>query len=358
VEIRVDKRVSVRLNRTWQHNVTKPAKRHLVTFLKIAAAIAILAWLFYDAQRNKEFENFLAREKQWTWIVIGFAATVLAHVIGFLRWRIMVRALELPFTIMDAIRIGFIGVLFNTVSIGVIGGDALRAFYVTRQIKDRKPEAISSVIADRIIGLLTMFTIASTMFLLNDFSTIAGDDEKTILALKTVFRFVLVCTVLGYAGVATVFCAPWICKTNWYQSLFRIPKIGGLIERLTNVVLVYRSRPGVVAVSFLLSLGVNACFVVAIYSLGIGLTDNYPSLLDHCVIEPIAMVSGAAPTPAGIGAMEWALSFLYKAFGSTSGIIVAFGFRLALIFVALIGAGFWFKNKSSLSDAIEDDTVN
>ena len=130
-------------------------------------------------------------------------------------------------------------------------------------------------------------------------------------------------------GIATVFCAPWITNAKWYQSFFKIPKIGGIIEKLTGVVMMYRSRPGVVATSFLLSVGVNIGFVLSIYSLAIGLTENYPSLIEHCIIEPISMVSNAAPLPAGIGGMEWAMSFLYKTFGSTSGVIVALGFRLA-----------------------------
>jgi len=186
--------------------------------------------------------------------------------IGFVRWRVMVRALGLPFTMMDAIRIGFIGVLFNMVAFGVVGGDTLRAFYVTREIKDRTPEAISSVVADRIIGLLTMFSIASVMFLLVDISNVSSGNENDLAILSHICKFVLACTVLGFAGIATVFCAPWLTKTKWFGALMKLPKVGGIIEKVTDIVLIYRSRPGAVALSFLLSVGVNFCFVVSIYS--------------------------------------------------------------------------------------------
>ena len=69
----------------------------------------------------------------------------------------------------DAIRIGFIGSFFGLFAFGIIGSDTLRAFYVTRQAKDRMPEAICSVVADRIVGLITMFSFASVAFLLLDF---------------------------------------------------------------------------------------------------------------------------------------------------------------------------------------------
>ena len=322
--------------------------------LKFAASFAILAWLFSKSQA--EFESFIEREKQWGWVGLGFLAALAAHVIGFVRWRVMVRALGLPFTLFDAIRIGFIGVLFNLGPFGVVGGDGLRAFYVTRELKDRTPEAISSVFADRIIGLLTMFSIASVMFLLVDTSSVASGEAEDLKTLGMICKFVLVCTLLGFAGMATVACAPWLTRTKLFGALTKLPKVGGVIEKVTEIALMYRSRPGAVALSFLLSIGVNLCFVVAIYSLAVGISDNHPTLVNHLVIEPIAMVSNAAPLPGGIGGMEWAMNFLYSAFGSTSGFIVAVGFRIALLLVAVVGAGFWFFNKSKVTEIMDAST--
>ena len=327
----------------------KSSKRHLITALKFGLSIAILWYLFNSAAKDDEFENFFARQKQWGWIGLGFVGAVAAHLFGFYRWRVMLRALDVPFSNMDAIRIGFIGVLFNMITVGVIGGDALRAFYVTRQVKDKTPEAISSVVADRIIGLLTMFTVASTMFLFLDTSNFVDSD---LANLNKVCRFVLVLTVLGYVGIFAIFCAPWVTQTKFYQSLMHLPKIGEVIKKLTSVVLMYRTKPGAVAFSFLLSIGVNICFAVAIYSIAVGTTENYPSFADHFVIEPIAMVSNAVPLPGGIGGMEWSMKLLYGAFGSKSGVIVAFAFRFSLLFVTVIGAVFWFMNKSKVSDVM------
>ena len=90
----------------------------------------------------------------------------------------MVRALGLPFTCFDAIRIGFIGSFFGLFAFGIIGSDTLRAFYVTRQVKNRMPEAICSVVADRIVGLITMFSFASVAFMMLDFENIATKEKN------------------------------------------------------------------------------------------------------------------------------------------------------------------------------------
>ena len=328
-------------------------KKHLITAIKFALSIGILWYLFHTASKKDEFANFFERDIKWAWVGLGFLGALLAHLIGFVRWRVMVRALGLPFSLWDAIRIGFIGVFFNMVAFGVIGGDSLRAFYVTRQIKNRTPEAISSVVADRIIGLLTMFTIASTMFLFLDTEQIQSLDSKDFAGFKLLCKGVLLLTVAGYLGIFTIFCAPWITKSGWYQSLMKLPKVGGIIEKLTDVVMMYRSRPGAVATSVLLSVGVNICFVISIYSLAVGLTERFPSFTNHFVIEPIAMVANAVPLPGGIGGMEWALSMLYETFGSSSGLLVALGFRFALLFVTVIGACFWFFNKRKVAEVME-----
>jgi hypothetical protein len=102
-----------------------------------------------------------------------------------------------------------------------------------------------------------------------------------------------------------------------------------------------------------MSIGVNVCFVISIYSIARGLTQSYPSLSAHFLIEPISMVANAAPLPGGLGGMELALSFLYETFSCKTGVIVAFAFRFALLCISALGAVFWFMNRSKVAKVIE-----
>ena len=45
----------------------------------------------------------------------------------FIRWYYLVRALDLPFTLREALRLGFLGYLFNLMPMGIVGGDLLKA---------------------------------------------------------------------------------------------------------------------------------------------------------------------------------------------------------------------------------------
>ena len=333
-------------------------KRILITAFKFALSIGILAYLFNTARQDKQFEGFLTSGKQWGWIAIGFLAVLGAYLISFFRWRVMVRALDLPFTAFDAVRIGFISSFFSLFAFGVIGGDALRAFYVTRQMRDRAPEAICSVVADRLVGLLTMFTVASAAFLLLDTASIASTHPGKMATLTLACRMVLTLTCAGIAGVITVLLAPQIVKTKSYRKLYTLPRIGPIVVRLTEVVLVYRSKPAAVFACVLMSIGVNVCFVISIYAIAAGLTESYPSFASHFLIGPISMVANAAPLPGGLGGMELALSFLYEAFSCTTGVIVAFAFRFDLLCISAMGAAFWFMNRSKVADVWESNAVN
>lgn len=326
-------------------------KRKLITLIKFSLSIGILWYLFTTAQKDDQFEKFFSQPKNWGWVGLGFISCILANLISFLRWRVMVRALGLPFTYFDAIRIGFISSFFGLFAFGIIGTDTLRAFYVTRQVKDRMPEAICSVVADRIVGLITIFSFASMAFLLLDFDDIATSHPGKLQTLNYACRVVLGVTAICIGGVVSVFLAPQLAKTKTFDRLLRLPRIGNLISRLSDVVLIYRSQPKAVLTAAAMSLGVNLCFVISIYSLAIGLTDSAPSVRDHLLIEPISMVANAAPLPGGLGGMELALKFLYEAFSFETGVIVGFAFRFSLLCVAALGAIFWFLNRKGVTES-------
>lgn len=326
-------------------------KRNLTTAIKFSLSIGILWYLFTTVERDDQFEKFLSQPKYWGWVGIGFLSCILANLISFLRWRVMVRAIGLPFTYFDAIRIGFIGSFFGLFAFGIIGSDTLRAFYVTRQNKDRRPEAICSVVADRIIGLITVFSFASLAFLSLDFENIATAHPGKLQTLNYACRIVFGVTVMCLAGVFSVILAPHLARTQSFELLPRLPWIGILFAKLFNVVIIYRGQPKSVLLAIAMSLGINLCFVISIYSLATGLTNSAPSLREHLLIEPISMFANAAPLPGGLGGMELALNFLYEAFSCETGVIVGFSFRFSLLCVSALGAIFWFLNWQRVNDA-------
>ena len=324
--------------------------KRILFFAKVLISISILSYLFYSAWQQGEWEQLRDSPKRWHWVGLGVLACLSANLISFYRWYLLVRALDVPFKLVDAVRIGFIGAFFGLVAFGVVAGDSLRAFYATRHVKNRTPEAITSVLVDRLIGLMTMFSIATVAFLFFNPAELGDQHSEEIRILVLIGWFVVACTACGYVGMTILFFTPQLSKTKLFHWIIGLPKVGPVIAKLTGAISLYRDRLPTIAAAFLLSVAVNLCFVTALYSLATGLTENNPSLTDHFVIEPIAMVSNAVPLPGGIGGMEFAMQYLYIAFGSSNGVVVGFAMRFSFLLVHAIGGIVWFQNREQVAD--------
>jgi uncharacterized membrane protein YbhN (UPF0104 family) len=176
-------------------------KNILLTIAKFAISAGLIYYLFRQAVQSDDFGTLFDTPKQWHWLGLGFLACLAALVIGFLRWHMLVLALGLPFKIVDAVRLGFIGLFFCVFTIGVAGGDTMRAIYVCRQSPGRKTEVIASVVFDRLIGLLTMVGIAALAFsqLNVDQVSISSANE---VAIRYAGRFTMLLSVAGFVGFA------------------------------------------------------------------------------------------------------------------------------------------------------------
>jgi uncharacterized protein (TIRG00374 family) len=322
-------------------------KQTLITIAKFAASFGILGYLFYNAWQQNQFQQVAAATKRWEWWLIGLTALLAATAISFYRWWALVRALEIPFRLADAMRLGFISQLFNLLSIGVFGGDAMRAVAAARQVPHRMPEAVASVVIDRAIGLLTMFMFCAAAYWLTDFSAIHSLHPRTLEAVRAVCLLATVLSIAGCVGLVLLLVLPGVNRWPLYRAVTSLPRVGSTIKRLLNVVLIYRRSKPELFCAFLNSMSVNALLAISIYAVAHGISDSHPSLLQHLVISPIVMVANAAPLPGGLGGMEFSLDVLYKAFSqsdvpSEHGFIVALGYRVMLLIIAGIGVVYYF----------------
>lgn len=333
-------------------------QKHLLTLLKFGISIAILSYLFHQANQEEQFQNLYSSEKKWGWVGVAIFGCIAAHVVSYYRWHIMAKAVGFSLSIWEAIKIGFIGSFFNVLAFGVVGGDSLRAFYAARQTKTKVPEAISSVFADRIIGLMTMFGIAIVAFNLKDFSDEASLHENKLALIQYAMRVATILFCAGLAGFVILFLTPTIRETKLFKWLEGIRIFGPILSRVMDVMNLYRKRPTAILSCVGLSLITNTFFAITIYAIASGFVSSFPSFPNHFIIAPISLVANAVPLPGGLGGMEFALSFLYEGFShsaspSENGFVVALGFRFALLLISVIGSGFWFAYKRETSSIVE-----
>lgn len=325
-------------------------KKHLLTLLKFTIPVAIIAWLLssIDPQQWTSLQN---RPKDWDRLSLAFGVCLLAVCTTFVRWHLLVWALEIPFRVRDAFRLGFLGFLFNFVGIGSVGGDLFKAVFIAREQPGRRTEAIATVVADRVIGLFGLLLVASIAIL------VAGI-PKTPTALA-----VICFSTLGVAATATVsvlvVLIPGFTLGSLSEIATRLPKVGSTVERLVISIRMYRKRLGVLAAALALSMAVHVLLTVSIYLIAGGLFGDAPTLGEHMVIVPLSNVAGGVPfMPGGLGTFEFAMEKLYVFVPATAlrdgfGVLVAFGYRLTTVGIAAVGIVYYWTSRREVRELLQ-----
>jgi uncharacterized protein (TIRG00374 family) len=256
------------------------------------------------------------------WKPLGIASTCLlvSLFLSFVRWLILVRALGLPFTLTNAVRLGLIGYYWSIVFPGSVGGDVVKAYCISREQK-RRSVAVATVLIDRGVGLWALFWLVA---LAGSGFWMVGD--PTLLAQPALQKIVLV--ALGLVAITTLLWAVLIVlperrgeKFAW--RLGRIPKVGSSAAEFWRAVWMYRDRQYSIIASLLLALVGHVGWVLTFYfavQTFVGPADlaQIPSLAEHFLIVPCGMIGRAfIPTPGGVGGGEAVYGALYVLLGKS-----------------------------------------
>lgn len=326
-------------------------KKAALVALKFGVPTAIIAWLLASVP-EEGYRQLRDRPKDWPLLLLALLLVFAAVSLTFIRWHLLVRTLRLRFRLLDAFRLGFLGYLFNFVSAGAVGGDLFKAIFIARQQPKRRAEAIATVVVDRVVGLYALLLLTSGVI-------VAGDVEAGSMELRTLSYLTITATALGGVGVLVLLIPGF---TNGVLSKFMVglPRIGEQLGRLILAIRIYRQRWRAMLVALSMSVCTHGMLALALFLVARALYQHVPTLREHLIIVPLAMVAGALPfTPAGFGAFEFALETLYTIVPAAenitaAGVLVALVYRLMQILVAAIGMLIYWSSRTEVRQLIED----
>jgi hypothetical protein len=324
-------------------------KKILIGTVKIGISAAILAWLAIQAHRNAVFTDLAVRPKHWELLASAAAVCFAAVMITFVRWYYLVRALDIPFTLREAIRLGFLGFLFNLAPMGIVGGDLLKAVVLARKQTGHRAEAVATVLVDRIIGLYVLFLVASAAI------GLTGLWQNPVLEVQVVCKLTWVVTAVGTAAVVLPLFAG-LTGGNVTGLIGRLPYAGEMAQRLLGAVRVYRRRFGVLILSALMTVPVHCLFAVAVYMIAIALYDPVLPLGTHFVVVPLSASTAVIPFP--MGPFEAVLDRLYAVvplpggglMAAGQGLVVALVYRVVTVLLAAVGMFYYLVSRREVSE--------
>jgi uncharacterized membrane protein YbhN (UPF0104 family) len=324
-------------------------RRTVFTAAKVVLAVAILAYLLHQAREHDAFSQLAQQPKDWPRLAAGLVSTFIAIALNFLRWHLLIGAVGISIKLMDTMRLASLGYALNFVSLGAIGGDLFKAIFLAHGQPGRRTEAVASVLADRVLGLMTFLLLASSGILA------IGLNRQGPPALRALCDAILAAAGAAAFGAALVLVVPGLSgprARNWSQ---RVPIAGSTIARLLGVVQQYRGQKRVLLAAVAVSLMSNFAYITSFYLVASGLSVQRPSYREHFVVVPVANMVGAIPvTPNGVGTKEAAVDLLYRTMPGGErivkgiGTMVTLAHRITEMTVALLGLAYYLSHRKEV----------
>jgi len=325
-------------------------KKILIALLKIVLSAGILSYLVWEAHRNDAFAHLQQQPKHWGLLTCALVACAAAVLLTLIRWCYLVRALGLPLRMRDALRIGFLGYLFNLAPMGIVGGDLLKAVMLARHQKGRHAEALASVFVDRVLGLYLLFVVASVALLVTGFGNVPE--------VRWVSNATLALTAVATLGVMVAL-MPDLTNGKSTRWIGRIPYVGPPLLRVVDAVQMYRHKLPVLAASAAISVAVHSLFTLGIFLIASGLYDRVPPLPMHFVLSPLSAAAGVLPLP--MGPFEFVLDRLYLfapvaggAMKPGQGLAIALGYRIITVLIAAVGVCYYLGSREEVAEVLHD----
>jgi len=198
-----------------------------------------------------------------------------------------------------------------------VGGDLIRAWYITRHTHKRF-EAALSVFVDRLIGLASTLVIAVffyTLFLRTRHGIISFDKPAGLFKSVVQYRWHFLWAV---TAIAAVFCVLLLFKTTreilrkcWSYIYARALK---MIKKFKDAVIIYCSKPLTILAVFVLTVCMQIMTITGFWILGVNMGID-AGVKYYYVFFTLMWVVAALPVSIG-GAvvMEGGLAYLFIKF--------------------------------------------
>jgi hypothetical protein len=286
-----------------------------------------------------------------------------AQLLFVLRWRLFLRVLSINISVWVGLKLHFLGWFYNNCLPSSVGGDFLRAWYITHHCDDdKRTEAALSVFFDRAIGLTGMILMAAGCYWLipveEQFEVGVGDvGAKTgifdgIWELRLIFAG-------GAVAIMLVFVAFGANKKGRALLVKVWGRAWGIALKGMAALKLFGKSPVTIISTLGLTVLLQGISITAFWLMGRDLGIEAP-MKYYFVFFPVSWLIGTIPVSVGgLGVIEGTISFMFKAIGvsgkqasalAVSQRLVWWASSLPGVFIHLSGAHLPSNNKEIFVD--------
>jgi len=303
------------------------AKSGAVRFLssslfKVIVSAGLLLYIFYKFNFRIIVSNMMSADP--VFFVYAVLIFIASGVLGAVQWGLILRFHDIRLGFAGTVARYFMGIFFNFILPGFVGGDVVR-IYKTSIVSGRPTQAFSSILADRVVGLLVL-----VLFSFGAFFFIPDGPARKALPVAIIMFLILF-------GFICLFVFKPLGRL--LRSVFRRIIPLEIIEKLRTVYLEMhaltrspRTLFSVILISFFIQFTRIAVHYVCGMAVGINLGFNY-----YALFVPLMAIMASLPiSVGGFGVREASAVVLFSSLGLEEEIVLSYAFLTA--FTSFIGA--------------------
>jgi uncharacterized protein (TIRG00374 family) len=293
-------------------------------FLKLLVTVGFLAWVIFKVEWAKTLV-YLERVQIWQ-IALYLLLILLGMLISAYKWRLLAKFKQIDQPLFEHFKLYLTGAFVNNFMPSFIGGDTYRAYQLGHKEK-KYAEAASTVVIDRITGLIAA-TILALFFSLLNLKTVLENNLLIFLNLAIIgslvfdLVFMKIKKIAYLQKLAVRYLPENIC--HFFRELESYSHDHGVLWKAIGW--------GGVFTFF----GMAMANLVLMFALGVKI-----NILDYLsVIFLTTIISSIPITINNIGLKEWAYVTLFGLFGINSSLVIIVAIlgrflQMALSFSAL-----------------------
>jgi uncharacterized protein (TIRG00374 family) len=297
-------------------------KNRLFTILKLVISAGLLLLLFRLFDVRQSWLALKAMNPRY--LILAFALFQMTLFIRSFRWRFLLDALDVHVPISRLTYLYYVGVFFNTFLPSGFGGDAVKMYELARY-SERGAESVSTVLVDRLAGLVMLFVMG----------LLAWPWARRSLSPREAF-LILAASLIGLLGSFMLF---WRRLALWLLKL--LPgRLGAKALQLYEAV--HACGTGALWKALGVSVVFNLVLFLMNYVVALALNVHLPFVY-FIAFMPILSLSMLIPSVGALGTREGAYVLLFGPAGVSEPVAIAMSLAFYVINVAtgLIGA-LWY----------------
>lgn len=305
-------------------------RRRIGVVLKIVISVVLVWVLMRAVGAQGALERMLDVRPVWlsVAILLGFAQML----IGVLRWRAVLRALDTPMAWRQLFRFMYIGAFFNQTLPSSVGGDAVRGYMAYRAGLGLGP-AVNGVVLDRIA---TVFALVMLVAVMMPFAGITLEGGVWFA------RGVWIILALALGGIAMLMVLDRLPLPRRVQRFRLVAGLSVLAADARRTFLHPLHMPLLMVWSVLGHVNLSMIVFALAVGLGVEITATQCLLL----FPPVLMAQTVPISIAGWGVREGAMIAMFALAGVAAESILAVSilFGFVMIVVSMPGGLFWLAS--------------